>query len=108
MLKRVRESQPIVAMTVIGTPSDIGAAAAKAMTASRRYRYTQRITYTLEDGTQFEAKLYGLTKPKLKDNIDRQFRHIENRESFADQWQDGDNPAVWYTSWRMTISLCGR
>ena len=96
---------PVVAMTVTGRQEDIGADASKKMPPGSRYRYSQPVVLSLEDGTQVVWHIRGLTKPKLQKRIDDQFRYIDSRMVFAEQWQDGDKPPYWSTLWRATINL---
>jgi len=103
--QKVREEQHVVAMTIIGDTTDIGATASKAISPGYRYRYSTPIRYTLADGTEFESMIRGLTRPKLLKRINDTFRQIDDRCIFAEQWQDGDQPAYWSTSLRMTLSL---
>lgn len=105
MFIKLKPEQHVVAMTIIGDTTDIGAAASKALSPGRRYRYSTPILYTLADGTQFASVIRSTTKPKLLKRINDTLRQIDERCIFAEQWKDGDQPAYWSTSLRMTLCL---
>ena len=104
MLKKLSQDAPVVTLTVVGTPEDVGAAAMKAMPSHCRYRYKQPVVYTLEDGTQFASNIAAPTKPKLASRIADHFRYVANRMMWANQWQDG---AMQYWSHSIRFSIGG-
>lgn len=75
----MRDEQLVVDVELVGGIEDIGKAAAAALPPGRRARYTQAVLYTLEDGTKIEGTERGLTKPKLKEAIERTRRYIQEK-----------------------------
>jgi hypothetical protein len=66
----------ITALELDGGVIDIGKEASLAMPASRRYRYKQRVIYTLDDGRKIGSEMTGDTKPKLAKAIENKRRYI--------------------------------
>lgn len=82
--------------------TDIGAAASKALPPGRRYRYSVDVTYTLEDGEKYSSTIRELTKPKLKNAIERETRHVKQRTKSSEYIKDAD---CWISSYKYYIGV---
>jgi hypothetical protein len=79
----MQKEQLVVKMQPSGDIVDIGADAAKVLPSSRRYRYVQPITITLEDGSSHLTKERALTKPKLAKALESSQRNIDLNRWFV-------------------------
>lgn len=93
----------LVSREIIGPIVDVGAAAAKAMPPGRRYRYSQAVRYTQEDGQTIDSTEKAMTKPKLQAEHEADERMIAKRCMFA-MYRDGQYVGI---VTRMTIHLGG-
>ena len=85
-----RPAFKIAAMEVVGPVTDHGADFAKRLPSYCRFRYSQAVRFTAEDGTTtFDTELTGLTKPKLAKEIENYKRYIERRFLRYEQCFDG-------------------
>ena len=78
----------IVSAETIDPIEDIGAAAAKSIPSHARYRYSQKLTYMLDNGQSLPGVVRALTRPKLQDALARKMRAVEQGELFA-SFRDG-------------------
>ena len=68
---------------------DIGAAASKAIPSHARYRYVQQVTYLLEDGREVPGSWRAMSKPKLKEQCERNLAGIA-RGAWSATFHDGE------------------
>ena len=88
----------ITSMKTTGEVCDIGKAAANAIPSHGRYRYYVPVTYTGDNGQEFNAIVRGLTKPKLAERLANNQRYIDGRSLFYEQ-------SSFDQSWHQVISF---
>lgn len=82
----------IVQLELTSPVADIGAAAAKSLPASERWRYAVAADYVLETGERVSTTIRGLTHPKLAQRVESTKNNIERGAMFAQQYDFGDGP----------------
>lgn len=90
-----RIEQRVVKVVVGDEITDIGEAECKKLPPGRRYRYSRKCKYHLENGEIVDSEVRGLTKPKLAARAKDAVELVAN--TFAVKYDD--------TDWCITLRL---